>query len=102
MNETNETPEKPGLLRRIFAPENRLTIIAAVLLLVVSTIWVYLTPEGVLGKADAVGYAVCHRITVRSFLFPDGRQLPLCARCSGMFLGVLVGLFGPGLLLRRR
>ena len=28
--------------------------------------------------------------------------MPLCARCSGTFLGVLVGLFGPGLLFGRR
>jgi uncharacterized membrane protein len=32
--------------------------------------------------------------SLRSFAFPDGRQL-LCARCSRTFLGVLVGLLGP-------
>lgn len=64
-------------------------------------LWLAFTPGGALGKADAVGYAVCHRITVRSFAFPDGRPLPMCARCSGTFLGVLAGLFGPGLLFRR-
>ena len=30
-------------------------------------IWLGFTPDGTLGKADAVGYAVCHRIDVRSF-----------------------------------
>jgi uncharacterized membrane protein len=102
MNETTETATKPGGLRRFITPENRLTWIATALLLIVATAWVYFTPAGILGKADAVGYAVCHRITIRSFLFPDGRQLPLCARCSGTFLGVLVGLFVPGLLLGRK
>ena len=37
--------------------------------------------------ADWSGYALCHRITERSFAV-NGRQFPLCARCSGMYLGV--------------
>lgn len=37
--------------------------------------------------ADWAGYAVCHRITERSFTVA-GRQLPLCARCTGIYLGV--------------
>jgi uncharacterized membrane protein len=49
------------------------------------------TPPGLLGKADAMGYAVCHRIDERSFHIGT-RQMPLCARCSGMFLGALLGL----------
>jgi uncharacterized membrane protein len=48
------------------------------------------SPAGLLGKADAVGYAVCHRINVRSFHIGI-RQLPLCARCTGTFLGVIAG-----------
>jgi len=54
-------------------------------------VWIYYTPPGLLGKADAIGYAVCHRIDARSFHLGD-RQLPLCARCSGMFLGAFIGL----------
>jgi uncharacterized membrane protein len=46
--------------------------------------WMYLSPEGALGKLDAIGYAVCHRIDERSFHIDD-RQLPLCARCTGEF-----------------
>lgn len=53
--------------------------------------WVALTPPGLLGKADAIGYAVCHRISERSF-FLDDRALPLCSRCSGMYLGALASL----------
>lgn len=68
---------------------------------VIALFW-WFTPGGILGKADAVGYAVCHRITVRSFAFPNGLQLPMCARCSGTFTGVLIGLLGPGLLFGRR
>ena len=46
--------------------------------------WMYIAPPGLLGKADAVGYAVCHRIGERSFHIGE-TQLPLCARCSGTF-----------------
>ena len=53
--------------------------------------WLAFTPPGLLGKADAAGYAVCHRIESRSFMVGD-RQTPLCARCSGMYLGALVGM----------
>jgi uncharacterized membrane protein len=53
--------------------------------------WLSYTPPGLLGKADAVGYSVCHRISVRSFFIGD-RQIPLCARCSGMYLGALLGM----------
>jgi uncharacterized membrane protein len=48
-------------------------------------------PPGLLGKADAIGYAVCHRIDMRSFHLGE-RQLPLCARCTGTFLGTIVGV----------
>ena len=54
-------------------------------------VWLLLTPGGALGKADALGYAVCHRIDLRSFHL-GLRQLPLCARCTGMYLGALLGL----------
>lgn len=49
------------------------------------------TPPGVLGKADAIGYAVCHRIDLRSYHI-GARQLPLCVRCTGMYMGAMLGL----------
>lgn len=85
---TSPTATKTGIFRRRAAK-------AAVLLLAAVTIglWLAYTPSGLLGKADAVGYAVCHRIDVRSFHIGE-RALPLCARCTGMHLGALVtGLF---------
>lgn len=57
---------------------------------VIVTIW-FLAPGGLLDKADHVGYAVCHQIPIRTPFF-DGRPLPLCARCSGQFLGALAGM----------
>ncbi len=53
--------------------------------------WMYISPEGALGKLDAIGYAVCHRIDVRSFHIGD-RQLPLCARCTGEFFAAAIAL----------
>jgi uncharacterized membrane protein len=63
--------------------------------------WMYIAPPGLLGKADSVGYAVCHRISERSFHIGD-RQLPLCARCSGTFTAAAVSLTFLTLTARRR
>jgi uncharacterized membrane protein len=82
------TPSTSSLVR----PYSRLTVgVVALLTGVILGVWLLGTPPGLLGKADAVGYAVCHRIDVRSFHTHD-RQLPLCARCTGIYLGVLTGL----------
>ncbi len=54
-------------------------------------VWLIYTPHGLLGKADAVGYAVCHRIDLRSFHLGE-RALPMCSRCTGMYLGASVAL----------
>lgn len=67
---------------------------------VVLGVWLVATPEGLLGKADAVGYAVCHRIDARSFHLGD-RTLPLCSRCSGTYLGVVLALSYFSLFKRR-
>lgn len=63
--------------------------------------WLLNTPPGIFGKADAVGYAVCHRIDLRSFQIGNV-QLPLCARCSGMYLGAMLGLVYQSIIGRRR
>jgi uncharacterized membrane protein len=63
--------------------------------------WLLNTPQGLLGKADAIGYAVCHRIELRSFNL-GARPLPLCARCSGMYLGAMLGLAFQAIVGRRR
>lgn len=63
--------------------------------------WMYIAPEGALGKLDAVGYAVCHRIDERSFHIHD-RQLPLCARCTGEFYAAGLGLIFQLFVSRKR
>jgi len=66
-----------------------IALVALVFTLLLSPLW----PASILVKADAVAYAVCHRLPDHSFHLA-GRQLPLCARCTGTFLGVSWGLLG--------
>lgn len=73
--QTNPQPSKLETIASWVVP---IAAIAAVIA------WFIIAPEGALGKLDAIGYAVCHRIDVRSFHIGD-RQLPLCARCTGEF-----------------
>ncbi len=63
--------------------------------------WMYISPEGALGKLDAIGYAVCHRIDARSFHIGD-RQLPLCARCTGEFYAAGFALIFQGFVSGKR
>ena len=88
--------EKPksvtGNLVRWFVPLAALLVLAGFL---------FITPPGLLGKADGIGYAVCHRIDQRSFHIGD-RQLPLCARCTGEFNAAGVALIFMGFVSRKR
>jgi uncharacterized membrane protein len=64
-------------------------LLLVVSLLVIGT-FLLVPPWTVLGKTRLVGYAICHQIPERSFHI-DGHQLPLCARCTGIYLGALAG-----------
>ena len=74
------------------------------LLAIVTTLfvvgWLINTPPGLTGKADAVGYAICHQIVERSFTV-NGKPIALCARCTGMYLGAVLAI-GYQLFLGRR
>lgn len=72
-----------------------------ILTLVIAMGTFFSAPRSLLGKCDLVGYALCHRMPSHSFHLA-GRQLPLCARCSGTYLGALWGLFFIGLIRHRR
>jgi uncharacterized membrane protein len=54
-------------------------------------VFLVFTPPGFWNKLMAVGSAVCHQDPAHSF-FVYGRQMPLCARCTGMYLGALLSL----------
>ena len=84
MNAMEQAVSQPRLqqLLKWFIP------LAAILAL---SVWFYIAPPGLLGKADAIGYAICHRIDERSFQIGE-RQLPLCARCTGEFNAAAISL----------
>jgi uncharacterized membrane protein len=48
-------------------------------------------PGGLLDKVDRLGFAACHQIPERTFWI-NNRPMPLCARCTGSYLGALAGL----------
>jgi len=73
----------------------------AVLLAALLATWMYFSPEGILGKADAIGYAVCHRIDSRSFHIGDF-QFSVCARCTGQYLAAVLGVLYLALFRGRR
>ncbi|NSW53334.1 MAG: DUF2085 domain-containing protein [Anaerolineae bacterium] len=68
----------------------RRSLIAAIAALLLAG-WLAFTPEGFFGKLGAIAYAVCHRAPSHSFFVHD-HQFPLCARCTGMYLGALIVL----------
>jgi uncharacterized membrane protein len=89
-----QTPTKNTL-----ASVTRIFVILAALL--VFSGWMLTTPPGFLNRADSIGYAVCHRIPERSFHIGN-YQLPLCARCSGMYLGAMLGLAFQWIVSKRK
>jgi len=80
-NPEGTTPQQPRWM-------NLALILAALMLF---SAWLALTPPGIEGKVNAAGYSVCHQIDSHSFTI-GGKVLPLCARCSGTFLGLLISL----------
>jgi uncharacterized membrane protein len=81
---------EPGLKPKIKQSKFPSKIAVAALTAGLLLVWLLSTPPGLLGKSDAVAYAVCHRISSHSFHFGE-RPFSLCARCSGQYLGFLWG-----------
>jgi len=97
----------PSIFSRLDARfQRRLLALGVVLLVLAAMGWfaatdgTHLAHEPLLTGGDYVGAAICHRITSRSFVI-NGRQFPLCARCTGMYLGVALA-FGVLLLAGRQ
>lgn len=71
---------------------DRAWIIAlAILLAALLATWLWMTPVGWWEKIRLLGYAVCHQIEERSFFYHN-LQSPLCARCTGMYLGGMLAI----------
>ena len=81
-----------------FAKFNRLLLMVSILIIAV---FFFFPPVTILGKANLIGYAICHQIPART-IHIDGTPLPLCARCTGIYLGALVGLAGLTIMRRYR
>ncbi len=75
-------------------------IAVAISMLIIALFLLY-PPVSFDGKAWSVGRAVCHQLPTHSFTV-NGQQLPLCARCTGIYLGAVMGLAGFFLLGRQR
>lgn len=87
-----------NLPKTFFPAEARLRrsqlFLIAILILFLLAFWTISDPlrlDGslTLNAGDYAGAAFCHRITSRSFTIA-GRPMPLCARCSGMYIGFMV------------
>jgi uncharacterized membrane protein len=75
----------------ILHPKNRISLIFALIAAGLVLAWISLAPEGFEGKLIALGYAVCHQNPSHTIMIA-GRLLPLCARCTGMYLGTLLAM----------
>jgi uncharacterized membrane protein len=63
--------------------------------------YVLVPPIAPLAKTRLVGYTICHQIPDRSFAM-NGIHLPLCARCTGTYLGITISFLAFALLGRLR
>jgi len=79
----------------------RLDQVALIAALVIIAGFLLSPPWHPLDKADLIGSGICHRIPDHS-IFLGGRQLPLCARCTGTYLGALLGFTTMWALRRQR
>jgi uncharacterized membrane protein len=69
--------------------------------LLVILVYVVAPPWRPLDKAHLVGYSICHQIPDRTYHL-GGRALPLCARCTGTYVGITIGMVAAALLGRGR
>ena len=67
------------------------TLVLAAASTTLAVVFLIFTSPGFWNKLMAVGSAVCHQDPAHSF-FVYGRQMPLCAGCTGMYLGALLSL----------
>ena len=86
------TPRKAGAFdAKVRLPGGLEIGFSQVLLIAAIAFFVLATPGDLDYKIDALGFGVCHQISTHSF-FAGDHQLPLCSRCSGIYLGALSSL----------
>ena len=79
---------RPNPVRR---SDRAWTLVLAAASTTLAVVFLMFSPPGFWNKLMAVGSAVCHQDPAHSFLV-YGRQMPLCAHCTGMYLGALLSL----------
>ena len=65
--------------------------VAILLASALAVVVMFLLPDALAGAARAVGYDVCHQWPEHSFAVA-GQPLPLCARCTGTYVGAMLAL----------
>ncbi len=81
-------------MKRSFELKNRRWIVSALIALAAIAItlnWLHLHPGDAYAKVMAIGSSVCHQLPGHSF-HRDDLQFPICARCSGLYLGCFIGI----------
>jgi uncharacterized membrane protein len=73
-----------------FSKYHPLLMIVSILIIAVFFLF---PPVTILDKTYAIGYGICHQFPARTFHL-GGMPLPLCARCTGIYLGALMGIVG--------
>jgi len=71
--------------------KNLIVVFVIAFSIVITLNWLKETPSGCYQKAFAVGSTVCHQLPNHSYHHGE-IQFPLCARCSGLYLGSLFAL----------
>lgn len=98
----SDAPSQPGgpFGMRVRLPGGLEITFVQVLLVAAIVFYALATPGDLNYKLDALGFGVCHQIAGHSFTI-GGHQLPLCARCSGIYLGALSAFLLLAVLRRR-
>jgi len=78
-------------LPRIFSKTNLFLLILAILASTILINWLFIKESSWYEKSFLIGSSVCHQIPSHSY-HSDTQQFPLCARCSGLYLGSLIGI----------
>lgn len=76
---------------RIFSRTNIFLITIVLLASIILVNWLLVEASSCYEKAFLIGSSVCHQIPSHSY-HRDNLQFPMCARCSGLYLGSLIGI----------
>ncbi len=81
------------MIKEIFKPNKRVGILAVLLAMAIFLTWDFLShsPSGFDAIAFSIGSSVCHQIPSHSFIIGTV-QFPVCARCTGLYLGSFIGM----------